>query len=88
MVLAKPGSAFGFQPRTSESTTKVRTSGYRAADASTQPTEVRPDAAQNEGRQNVIGMDLDLDEFGVNPGTNIDKDSFGMPSPYLLPMLS
>lgn len=68
MVLAKPGSAFGFKPQTSESTTEASTSDHRAVGGSAQPAEVAPDAgsgfeqaAQNEEREIAVGIDLDLE---------------------------
>jgi len=101
LVLAKPGSAFGFKPRTSESTTGVRASDHRAISGSTQPSEVALDsesgseqAAWNEEHQNAAGMDLDpkeysahSEEYGMDPSTNVNEDVFGKPFPYSLPVL-
>lgn len=77
LVLAKPGSAYGFKPQTPESTTQVRTSDHRAVGGSLHPTEV---AVDSERQHNAIGMDS-----GANP--SINEDAFGKPFPYSLPML-
>jgi hypothetical protein len=87
LVLAKAGSAFDLRLQTSDSTTEVGTSGHRVFGESMQPVEVglcsesdSEQAAQGEEHQNAIGMDLDPEEYGVDPSTNVNVS--GKPFPY------
>lgn len=94
LVHAKPGSAFGFRPPTSESTTEARMSDHRSVGGSMQPAEVvlNPEsdfeqAARNEEHRNVTAMDLDQEAYGadsegvggVNLSANVNENIIRKP---------
>jgi hypothetical protein len=68
LVLAKPGSAFGFRPQTSESTTEAITSDHMASGGSMQRAEAVPDSQSDlQQSQDAVGMNLDPNEYGAEP---------------------
>ena len=77
LVPAKPGSAFGFKPNsvTSRSTTGVMTSNHKATNASAESSETVPDS-EDDSHQ-AAGMDVDQEEFSVDPSNNVNEGSLG-----------
>jgi hypothetical protein len=85
LVPAKPGSAFGFKPNsvTSRSTTGVAMSNRKATNTSAESSETVPDSEDDSYQ--AAGMDVDQEEFSVDPSNNVDEGSLGPCSfPYFL----
>jgi hypothetical protein len=85
LVPAKPGSTFGFRPNsvTSRSTTGIALSNCKTTNASAESSETVPDSEDDSPQ--VADMDVDLQEFGVDPSNNVDKGSLGMCSFPIFP---
>ncbi|KAF8229625.1 hypothetical protein L208DRAFT_1378816 [Tricholoma matsutake] len=77
LVPAKPGSTFGFKLNsvTSRSTTGVTTSNHKATNTSAESSETVPNSEDDSYQ--ATGMDVDQEEFSVDPSNNVDEGSLG-----------
>ncbi|KAF8220280.1 hypothetical protein L208DRAFT_1382707 [Tricholoma matsutake] len=76
LVPTKPDSTFSFKPSSvpSRSPTGVVMSNRKATNASAESSETVPNS-EDDSHQ-AATMDVDLEEFSVDPSNNVDKGSF------------